>query len=207
MAEIDRKQAEAATIETYDRSARALAEYFKGIGARVDDIERALELAGAAGNIRVLEIGCGDGRDAKEIVKRVGWYRGIDPSTGLIELAKNELPEVEFVLADAQSYEYPENLDVIFAFASLLHVSKESLPLIFQKAMVALKSGGVFYVSLKERDEYIEEIKKDDYGERIFYFYTPDLIVKLAGNGFETVHVEHQLIGNTKWFTIALKKK
>lgn len=68
------------TIATYDNSAEELAEYFRSIGPRIQDLEKGLSLAGAnKGTARVVEIGCGDGRDAREIIKRVDWYEGFDP--------------------------------------------------------------------------------------------------------------------------------
>ena len=193
-------------IQTYDKSARELAEYFAGIGARTDDIELALKLAGANENARVVEMGCGDGRDAEEIVKRVAWYEGVDPSEGLLDIARERLSETSFVRADALSYDYPKDLDVVYAFASLLHVDKTDMVPALAKIADSLRTGGVAYLSLKERPEYTEETKSDKYGERMFYYYNPEVIKQLAGTAFEAVHEDHQIIGNTEWFTLALKK-
>lgn len=194
------------TIQTYDDSAPALADYFKGIGPRVDDIKLALRLAGKPKDARVIEIGCGDGRDAMEITKRVAWYEGFDPSKGLLKIAQSNLPRTSFVLADALSYHYPDNVDVIFAFASLLHINKEDLKLVLNKAAKSLRKDGIFYISLKERDEYTEEVKKDKYGERMFYLYTPTTVKDAAGKLFVAVQEDHKTLGDTRWFTIALKK-
>ena len=195
------------TIDTYNSSAEALAEYFKGIGPRVEDIERALQLADAADGARVIEMGCGDGRDALEIVKRVAWYQGVDPSENLLKIARNKLPQASFVQADALTYAYPNDLDVIYAFASLLHVNQNDLKTVFEKASKALRKGGVFYISLKEQDSYSEEVKKDEYGERMFYYYNAPLIETLAGNAFSVAYQSRQSRGKTNWFTIALKRK
>ena len=194
------------TIETYDQSAEKLAEYFQGIGSRVKYIVKALDLAGSTADVKVVEIGCGDGRDAAEIVDRVDWYEGFDPSKKLLELAHDRLPNVRFVEADALSYAYPNNIDVAFAFASLLHVNKSEMPNVFQKLDEALRIGGIVFASFKERNEYVKEAKIDEYGERMFYYYTPELIATLAGPAFKAVFEDHQETGNTKWFTIALQK-
>lgn len=198
------------TIDTYDKSAEDLAEYFKGKGARIEDIERALQLANAGSTARVAEIGCGDGRDAEEIIKRTAWYEGVDPSEGLLKIARAKLPNASFIQADALTYDYPEGLDVLYAFASLLHVNITDLEAVFHKAANALRKGGIFYMSLKERDGYIEEVKKDQHGERMFYFYNVKLIKELAGDLFESVYEDHQNrlsnVGRNDWFTIALKK-
>lgn len=195
------------TIETYDKSAKELAEYFNGIGARVEDIERGLLLAKVGRAARVVEIGCGDGRDAEEIVKRTTWYEGFDPSEGLLEIARKRLPQSSFVKANALTYHYPDKLDVIYAFASLLHVNKIDMETALAKAAAALRKGGVLYVSLKERPAYQEEIKEDQYGKRMFYYYTPELLAEIAGDTFNAVHETHQTIGHTDWFTLALQKQ
>jgi SAM-dependent methyltransferase len=195
----------AKTIQTYDTSAEALAEHFKDRGPRVHDIELALKLADAPRGARVIDIGCGDGRDAAEIIKRTAWYEGFDPSEGLLKLARRKLPQTSFVRADALSYNYPSNLDVVYAFASLLHVNQADLKKVFEKVSKALRKGGIFYISLKERAAYAEEVKKDKHGERMFYHYNVALIKELAGKEFSTVAEDHQTIGKTNWFTIALK--
>jgi len=195
------------TISTYDSSASELAEYFKGIGARIDDIQLGIQLSGSKDDIQVVEIGCGDGRDAAEIVPRVSSYVGVDPSEGLLEIARKRLPDATFVKADALSYDYPEDIDVIYAFASLLHINKSDMKLALAKASKCLRSGGIYYISLKERDDYTEEVKNDQYGERMFYYYSPSIIKDLSAQWFDVVHEEHQQIGHTAWFTIALKKR
>src|SRR5206468_3450148 len=127
------------TIDTYNQSAKRLAAYFQGLGARVSDIEQALDLAGRPQNARVVEIGCGDGRDAKEIVKRVGWYRGFDISEELIKLAEESLAGSCFEVADATEYGFPGNLDVVFAFASLLHLDKNEVRAVLGRVHESLK--------------------------------------------------------------------
>lgn len=195
------------TIETYDKSAHDLAEYFKGIGARTHDIDLGFELAGNPENARVLEIGCGDGRDAAEIVRRTPNYVGMDASQGMLEVARAKVIGAEFVQADAAEYEMPENLDLIFAFASLLHLRDAEVQDVLKRGHAALKPDGIFFLSLKYQRDYIEEIKDDRFGTRQFFFYSPERITKLAGASYENVFQDYQTIGQTKWFTIALKNK
>ena len=194
------------TVDTYDSSATELAEYFRGIGSRITDIEQALKLAKAGEKARIVEIGCGDGRDAAEIIKRVNWYQGFDPSKELLKLAKQKVTNESLVLAVALSYDYPENIDIIFAFASLLHVNKADIKKVFEKLEGSLRVGGILYISLKERDRYTEEVKRDKFGDRMFYYYNVNEICKLAGKSFKAVYEDHQQIGQTAWFTLALEK-
>lgn len=194
------------TVETYDRSARALAEYFRGIGPRTKYIDYALELAGASDSARVFEIGCGDGRDAKDIIQKSAWYHGIDISKGLLQLANEHVPEGLFEQADMVEYNYPEDIDVVFAFASVLHLPMDEFQKVIGKVHGALKPGGIFYISLKWKPEYAEEIKEDAYGSRAFYFYNEALIERLAEAKFTIADTWREVIGKTDWLEIALRK-
>lgn len=195
------------TIDTYNTSAKQLAEYFRGIGPRAKYIDLAFELAGNPKNARVVEVGCGDGRDAKEISKRCSWYQGFDVSSELIKLAKVHVPTAEFVTADATAYVFPDKLDVIFAFASLLHLDKNEISALLQRAHAGLRPGGIFYISLKWSENYRTEIKNDQFGTRLFYFYNAEIIQKLAGEGWEVAVSFQEIHGHTKWFETALRKK
>jgi SAM-dependent methyltransferase len=195
------------TIDTYNQSADALAEYFKGIGPRVKYVDIALELAGNPKNPRIVEIGCGDGRDASYITQKAGFYKGFDISEKLINIAKKDLPNTQFEVADAIDFNYPPDLDVVFAFASLLHLNPKEVKDTLSKVSSALKPGGIFYISSKYSDEYKEEVKNDKFGSRLFYFYNAKIITELAGDDFEAVKQWQEVIGKTDWFEIALQKR
>jgi SAM-dependent methyltransferase len=196
---------DARTIQTYNDSAFSLAQHFKTIGSRVKYIDIGLKYVRSS-SIRSVEIGCGDGRDALDISKRVSWYEGFDPSIELIKIARKRAPKLSFKLANALSYDYPDNIDIVFAFASLLHINKSNLKLVFNKIANSLKKDGILLISLKERPIYNEEVKKDEFGERMFYYYNVKLIKDIAGLKFSIVHELHDRFGKTDWFTLALKK-
>lgn len=195
------------TVETYNKSAKQLAEYFRGIGPRKKYIDIAFEAAGSPQNAKVVEIGCGDGRDAKEIVRRTEQYMGLDISGELLKLARKHVPDGKFILADVAEFDFPNQLDIIFAFASLLHLNKEEVERVLARAHKALRAGGVFYISLKHRPEYTEEVKEDQYGRRLFYFYNPELITELAGGGYEVAKAWQEVVGHTPWLEMVLRKK
>ena len=193
------------TIETYNHSAEALSAYFQGIGARTEDIELAFHLSGIP-KPKVIEIGCGDGRDAKEIVASAGWYLGFDISENMVELAEKNVPEGMFEVADAVSFTYPPDIDIVFAFASLLHIDKTELETVFYKVAESLKPGGIFFISTKYAPECREEIKDDEFGRRLFFFYNQRELEQLAGDNFETLQSNRELIGKTEWIEIIFKR-
>lgn len=200
---MDKKQQ---TIDTYNKNAKAMTAKFNVLGGRVEDIERLFSFLNKE-NSFVFEIGCGNGRDAKEIVKKTNNYLGVDISEGFIKIASEYVPGGKFKIVDMESYDFPKNIDAIVSFASLLHSNKENVANILVKAHKALNDGGVFYISLK-KDEYHENGSTctDEFGERTFFFYTPELIQELAGSNYETIYINEQNIRGQEWFTIVLKK-
>jgi len=94
----------------------------------------------------------------------------------------------------------------VFAFASLLHSTKEELELIMHRVYDSLHDGGVVYLSLKRREEYTAAVVEDIYGPRKFYYYTRKTLLDIVGDRFEEVSYEEQE-RIEPWLTMILKKK
>lgn len=123
----------------------------------------------------------------------------------MIELARKLNPGATFEVADIAEYVFPEGTHLMFAFASLLHSDEQEVASLLRRAHEALVTAGIVYLSLKE-GAYRKELKKDVYGTRAFYFYTPEIIRRLAGPRFSVAYEERQCKGETSWFTLALRK-
>lgn len=190
------------TIDTYNNTADWMAKKFDSQDARIDDIELAFSYLRKK-SPRVVEVGCGSGRDAREILKRTKSYLGIDISEAMIRIARARNPKGRFLVADAEDFSFPRT-DLIFAFASLLHSNKAAVKRVLDRARGSLTAGGLVFLSLK-LGPYRTEIKKDIYGVRKFFYYTPELIKKLSP-GFEAVYEDIQELRGQKWFTLILRK-
>jgi SAM-dependent methyltransferase len=153
----------------------------------------------------VLEIGCGNGRDAVAILEKTKNYIGIDLSEELIKLARLKAQTGVFEVADVEEYSFPKNLDIIFSFASLLHSSKEELKNICTKALDALTPGGVFRISLKNAEKYTELTRDDALGTRTFYLYAPSDIEECV-EGFTILRNEVLTSYGQEWLEVLLKK-
>ncbi len=194
----------AQTVATYNANASKMARKFRGLGARIEDIEKGFSFVKRE-NSNVFEIGCGDGRDTKEIQKRTKNYLGVDISGSMIAIAREYVPKGKFEVADIENYIFPNNLDLIFSFTSLLHSNKKNIGSILEMAHQALNKNGIFYISLKY-DNYHEASKTDEFGTRTYYFYTLEDIKKLAGKRYKVISENIQELRGQKWFTIVLKK-
>ena len=91
------------TIDTYERTAAAMADKFNAIGVRKEEIDEIFHLI-KKDQPTVLEIGCANGRDAAEIVTRTSRYTGIDVSPAFIEMARAYVPTGTFEVADVETY-------------------------------------------------------------------------------------------------------
>ena len=192
------------TVDAYNKNAKLIADKFDTQGARATDNEEVLGLVKKE-NPNVLEIGCGNGRDAEEMVKHTKNYLGIDISEGLIKLAKEKVPEARFEVADMEEFKFPRGLDVIIAFASLLHVNKESFRKILREGFESLNPDGIFRISLKHSDTYKEIEKNDQFGTRTFYFYSEEDIKNLS-KGFKILKMEVKDLMGQKWLEVILQK-
>lgn len=201
----DKKEKEQ-TLQTYASSASKLRDYYLKSGVRKADIKRAFDLLGSSADPKVVEIGCGGGRDATEILKHTPNYVGFDITPEFIEAARKLNPKGEFVVADLSTYDFPGAIDIVMAFASLLHSGRTELTKVFQKVHAALNPGGIFYISTKKGDEYHKFEKKDKFGTRYFYAYTKTDIEKMSKGKFSVGYYDEQCVNGSDWFTIALRK-
>jgi len=192
------------TINTYNESAQPLADKFDSSGARTNDIDETFMLI-QKDNPKVLEIGCGNGRDAQEILKHSDNYLGVDISEKMIELAKQKVPNGQFIVADIEGFSLPTELDVVFAFASLIHAPKESLQKIFKAILISLNQGGAFRLSMKYAEGYMESTKIDEFGTRTYYLYS-DKDIKEIAQGFTIAKSEIGDLKGQMWLEVLMQK-
>lgn len=97
---------------------------------------------------RILDAGCGSGRDAKAFVERGYAVRAFDASSELAALAE-AYARMPVEVLRFQDLDYFAEFDGIWACASLLHVSLDELPDVFVRLARALNPSGIIYASFK----------------------------------------------------------
>lgn len=100
---------------------------------------------------RILDLGCGSGRDSLAFLKAGFLVDAVDGSTEMAKAA-SELTGLPVAHAFFADYEPAGVYDGVWACSSLLHVPAAELPVIISKYAAALKPGGVFYLSFKLGD-------------------------------------------------------
>jgi len=97
---------------------------------------------------RILDLGCGSGRDSKYFIERGYAVEAADGSPELCRIAGEYLGKPVKNLM-FQDMDYTESFDAVWACSSLLHVPPDELPGILSKVGKALKPNGIFYMSFK----------------------------------------------------------
>jgi SAM-dependent methyltransferase len=135
-----------ATLQFYRRNADSYAAWAKAPSTRLIGFLGLLPPGGA-----ILELGCGAGNHAAEMLARGFVLRATDGSPEMAEVASRKLNHpVEVMLFD--QLDVHEAYDGVWASACLLHVPKQELTRIFARIHRALKPGGIFYASFKAGD-------------------------------------------------------
>ena len=137
------------TISYYDKNADEYVEFTRGVDFKKNE-DIFLSFFGK-GKIRILDFGCGSGRDTKYFLERGFLVDAIDGSKKLCEAA-SEYTGIEvknMLFADLNEV---DKYDGIWACASILHVPKNELFDVFKNMIRALKDEGIIYASFKYGD-------------------------------------------------------
>lgn len=125
---------------------------------------------------KILDLGCGSGRDSLYF-KSIG--HDVTSVDGSIELAKEaeKLIGQEVIVSTFEELKLKEKFDGIWACASLLHVKRENIEDVLRNLTSNLKDDGVFYLSFKYgANEFIDE------RNRYFNCYTEESFIEMIKN-------------------------
>ncbi|HVC32336.1 MAG TPA: NUDIX domain-containing protein [Chloroflexota bacterium] len=181
------------TIATYDRVAGEYAA--RNFGMTRDD--RSLRFAKAISQqapperFRVLDAGCGPGRDSKWFHERGFQVTGVDLSAGMLVEARRRAPGVDFHQADLRKLDFPAgSFDGVWCCASLLHVPRADVPGVLASFRLLLDHG---YLYLAVKAGQGEEVEERGYGPgnpRFFtYFTRHEIELSVERAGFEVREV------------------
>ena len=157
------------TVRSYEASA---AEYAVEAAAMPDwvegEIEAFVHALGGAG--RILEIGSGGGRDARELERRGLSVRCTDVAQGFVDLLRadgflaDRLDPLTDELADPQQPDTP--YDGVWSCACLFHVARGDLVTVLSRLAQVTRSDGRIHASFKEGDSEVRSTSGTPDGPR-----------------------------------------
>lgn len=200
-------------IDDYDDIAREYAEEFfydTSDDQYIDCFLQSLE------GTKILDVGCGNGRDCKYISQKGFDINGIDLSVGMLEIAKERVPEGKFEVMDITNITYPDNsYDGIISNCSLFHVPSEELPKTLESFARILKPNGKLLLILQEGlgETMVEEPYRKGVHIYMNYFSLEQIQNLLREYGFEVNNVAREEapnefeLGNGKLIVLSNNEK
>lgn len=175
------------TINQYNKIAF---QYARNIADRSphEEIKRFIKLLKPQG--RILDVGCAAGRDCR-IFKDSGLnVVGIDLSEKLLEIAKQNNPDIEFKNADIRKIPYPNsNFDGLWVNAVFHHLDRKEMITVLKEFRRVLKSNGILFIRTKMGSgnwKVKEELALNE--EREFTLLTSEDLNKMITNaGFKKI--------------------
>lgn len=155
---------------------------------------------------KILDLGCGSGRDTKYFLEIGLKVTAVDGSEELCKRASDYLgiPVYHMLF---QELDLEDEYNGIWACSSILHLPKDELRTVFYKMVTALKSSGVIYTSFK-----YGEFEGERNG-RYFTDFTIELFNEFIKN-ISDLKIEEQWITedvrpgrrDEKWLNLLLRK-
>ncbi len=125
---------------------------------------------------RIIDLGCGDGRDTAYFRGKGLDVTGIDLSKEMINIARKKHPECTFLQMDMRDTIFPDNtFNCAWASASLIHIPKKELSHVEKEIYRILEPNGLFAFNFKIGEgEGYEKTETMEDKKRYFAYYTLD---------------------------------
>jgi len=164
------------TIEVYNKNPFQFAEYTE-IRLPQYELNKFITLLDGK---KVLDAGCGSGRDVRYFLDEKLKAVGIDLSIGLLEEAKMRGKGTYCQMDICKIGFKNESFDGIWSCAALLHIPKNEISKVILEFYRILKKNGALYISVKEgRGEKFDESKSLPGLKRFYAYYEQHEIEQL----------------------------
>ncbi len=142
----------------YDAVARDYAKHLPDTSAEtsldlamVDSFADAVTTSSTAA--RVLDAGCGTGRMSRYLAERHCDVEGVDLSPGMIKMARQHHPDLNFAVGSLTALAYPDNhFDGVLLWYSIIHTPPVDHDRIFTEAGRVLRPGGHILIGTQSGD-------------------------------------------------------
>ena len=154
------------TLEYYQQQARSVCERYEQVDSEL--FLQGLPLWIQRGN-RILDLGCGSGRDAAYLLSEGYDVYGADGSQAMLDRALELHPEPEGRLSLTRlpaRLEYEDDsFDAVISIALLMHLGSEEIQQVCREIHRILSSHGVFWLSIRMAEATgCEDPMKDELG-------------------------------------------
>lgn len=157
---------------------------------------------------KILDLGCGSGRDSMNFMKLGYEVTSVDGAKKLAKRASVLLGK-EVIVSTFEELELKEKFHGIWACASLLHIKREDLKIVLNNLYNNLDDNGVFYMSFKYGEkEYVDD------KNRYFNCFTDESIISFINENTKYnilgLYITEDKLGRVnevKWVNLICNKK
>ena len=148
---------------------------------------------------KIIDLGCGGGRDSIWFVKNGYGYTGVDISEAMLKEARSRHLGTKFLQQSLYELNFAQNsFDGFWSACSLLHIPKNRLDLVLDKIKNILKPGAIGFISIKQGTNFAKKDWHNTGNERFFAYYEQDEFSKiLANQGFKILKTSVRIKQNT----------
>ncbi|MFX0055566.1 MAG: class I SAM-dependent methyltransferase [Promethearchaeota archaeon] len=196
--------------EGYDNIASQYDEYRDPFNNKAE-LNELMSLVEPGGHI--LDAGCGSGVVSRALIDNGFQVTGVDISQKMIGIARQRIPEAEFIVGDMAALEFDnETFDGIVSAYAVFHITRTKHFSLFQDFHRILKKGGalLFSIGSKETDgtDGIWEWEEFQSVPMFWSYYPPSKTVELLDSaGFQIVFSRNvQQAGETHHWILARAK-
>jgi ubiquinone/menaquinone biosynthesis C-methylase UbiE len=194
------------TYEVYSKYAK---DYAEATFQNITQYQLIQFISHLPKDAKVLDIGCGSGKDTAYLTEEGYDVTGIDYSPEMIEEAKSRVPEGKFKVMDMRTLEFDnESFDGIWCLASFFHIPKEKALKVLKGFRDVLKAEGVMYIAVKEGEgEQMVEYPQTSNQPRFFAFYKQaEIEGLLEAAGFTILNSYTEDDDEDTWINVFCKK-
>lgn len=160
-------------------------------------------------NARILDAGCGSGRDSQYFSEEKLDVTAIDAVSALLNEAKKNVKNVNFLVMDMKKMKFREQFDGIWCMAAFSDLEKKDAGVVIKNFSNVLRNNGVLYLSARE-GEGEKVIERGFFNDlpRFYAFYSQkELEELLKANGFSVISSNISESNEVRWVEIFAKKE